>query len=298
MKKIFYILIIIFVAVQTFAQKEPNQNIALNTSLNSLSILPQFSTNAPDFLDELLPLKKGNEYTYWALRFGMSHGFSAQPSLNENKYLDNVPVASTADEMQAIPVGSFIGYVPGFVLDFYFHYDFVTESAGIFVGIEYNYYGMSSKYETKTGGYTAVEKNMVNSIGIPLAFKYGPKFYKKQAYIYAGIKYNFNLTMTSVQKVSWASEKAMEKVDAEQIKRSNFGVFLGINYLAFNIQFDYIPGNFLNTDYTNPSGYYPATGQPDKLFFLSTSINVPISNGWIGTRNRTLKKFFKKLRFW
>ena len=199
--------------------------------------------------------------------------------------------------MLAVPSDSYLGYVPGFVADLYYHYDFATENAGIFTGIEYNYYGISSKYETRYGNYTAIEKNMVNSIGIPIAFKFGPDFYKPQAYIYAGFKYSFNINMTSIQKVSWSDAKARAKVDVAQFKRSNIGFFFGVNYTFFNIQFDYMPGNFFDTDYVTSSGYQTAQGQPDKMFFISTSLNAPL-NGWIGTRNRKLKIFFKKLKFW
>ena len=199
--------------------------------------------------------------------------------------------------MQAIPASSFLGYVPGFVLDFYYHFDFVTENAGIFTGFEYNYYGMSSKYETRYGGYTAIEKNMVNSIGVPLAFKYGPKLYKNQQYIYVGVKYSFNVNMTSVQKASWTSATAKVKVDSEQFKRSNLGLFLGVKCLAFNIQIDYIPSNLFNMDYISDTGFQQYLGQPDKMFFISTSINAPL-NGWIGYKSKTLKRFFKKLKFW
>ena len=296
MKKKLYILIIIFVSIQASAQKVDNKYLTISSTNNSFSILPEITAFAPDFIEESLSPKK-NEYMYWGLRLGISNGFSGQPELNNNKYLDNIPLGSNANEMLAVPVDSYIGYVPGFVADLFFHYDFVTENAGIFTGIEYNYYGMASKYETKTGAYSAVEKNTVNAIGVPLAFKFGQDFYKQQAYIYTGIKYSFNLSMTSVQKVSWESGITKVKVDAEQINRSNFGLFFGVNYTFFNLQFDYIPGNFLNSNYKTSSGYIPALGQPDKLFFISASLNAPL-NGWIGTKSRTLKKFFKKLKFW
>ena len=267
MKRGLYILIILFVSIQVLAQKNENQSIALNSTASTLRILPKFNTYAPDFLDELASPQK-SEYMYTALRFGMSHGYSVQPVFNEFKYL-NTPVG----DMQAIPSASFFAYVPGFVADLYYHFDFVTENAGIFVGLEYNYYGISSKYETKSGGYSAVEKNMTNSIGVPLAFKFWPKLYKNQQYIYVGLKYSFNLTMSSVQKVSWEEAMAVEKIDAEQFRRSNFGFFLGFNYLVFNIQLDYVPGNLFNMDYidetVSPKPLY--LGQPEKMFFISRS---------------------------
>ncbi|MBN2757426.1 MAG: outer membrane beta-barrel protein [Bacteroidales bacterium] len=233
-----------------------------------------------------------SEYQYFAVRFGATHGFSAQPLFNANKYI-NTPDG----EMQAIPADAFLGYTPGFVADIYYHFDFPTDNAGIFTGLEYNYYGMSSKYQTKYGDYTAIEKNMVNSVGIPIAIKFWPDLYKDQKYIYLGAKYSFNLTMTSVQKVSWTNAKAREKIDAEQFSRSNFGMFFGINYLAFNLQFDYVPGTLFNSEYKSPLGFLPYEGQPDKMFFITTAINVPV-NGWIGKKSYGLKKFFNKLRFW
>ena len=281
-----YILIITFVSIQVIAQ-DTYENSSVN---NTDSTLVKFRAYQPDFIDNALsPM---GEYAYTGMRFGMTHGFSGQPEFNANKYL-----VTPLGEMQALPADKYLGYVAGFVADFYYHYDFI-ENAGIFGGIEYNYYGMSSKYETKYQGYYAVEKNMVNSIGVPLVFKIGPKknFNKDQMYVYAGLKYSFNINMTSVQKASWITATTRAKVESEQIQRTNLGLLFGVNYLAFSLQLDYIPSNFLNINYVSPSGYQTALGQPDKLFFISTTINVPVSNNWIGTRSRKLKKFFKKLR--
>ena len=145
MKKGLYLIIIILVSIQALAQENDNENenFALNITENTLSILPKFNAYAPDFIEELRSIQK-SEYMYSGLRLGMSHGYSGQPEFNPNKYL-NTPVG----DMQAIPAASFFAYIPGFVADLYYHFDFFTENAGIFTGVEYNYYGVSSKYETK-----------------------------------------------------------------------------------------------------------------------------------------------------
>ena len=133
----------------------------------------------------------------------------------------------------------------------------------------------------------------------PAAFKFWPKLYRNQQYIYVGVKYSFNLSVTTVQTVSWEEAAVTGKIDAEQFRRSNVGFFLGFNYLAFNIQLDYVPGNLFNMDYIDEtvSSKPLYLGQPDKMFFISTSINTPL-NGWLGTKSIKIKRFFKKIKFW
>ncbi len=284
MKKGIYLLLIIFTYISALAQDTYEKN---NT--DSTFVLSNFKSFAPDFIDEKYSI--ASEFSYVGLRIGVSNGFSAQPKFNANKYL-----ITPVGEMQAQPAEKYLGYVPGFVADIYYHADF-SENIGIFIGLEYNHYGMSSKYETKYGEYSAIEKNMVNAIGVPLAFKYGPKkiFYDEQAYIYAGLKYSFTLNMVSVQKANWLDATAKAKVPSVEIERTNLGLFFGINYKIFNLQLDYLPNNFLNIDNLSSSGYQTALGQPDKLFFVSAAISTPM-NGWLGTKNRKVKMFFRKVR--
>ncbi len=229
-----------------------------------------------------------NEYRYIALKFGGSHGFSPTPGMNENKYLD------TPDgEMQLSPTGS--AYVPGFVFDFYYHFDFVTDNAGIFTGLEYNYGGIAAKYDTDFGGYTLKETHRFQSVGIPVAFKYGPDIWKTQRYLYVGAQINFNFAMSSNQKVNWENGTASVKLTADEYSRTAFNLIAGINYGALNLQLDFYPNTLFNKTYETDLGYMPYDGQVEKLFVLKTSLNIPY--GWLSEKSFWWRKFLRNT-FW
>jgi hypothetical protein len=225
-----------------------------------------------------------SEYRYVALKFGMSHGFSPAPGMNVNKYL-YTPVG----EMQLSPTGS--TYVPGFVFDLYYHFDFVTDNAGIYTGLEYNYSGLGAKYDTKYGGYNMKETNRYHSIGVPLAFKYGPDIWKTQRYLYVGAQLNFILAMNSVQEVSWLTTPANLKLTSDEFNRTAFNLFFGINYAAFNFEFDFYPKSIYNTSYQTDDGYKPFSSQANQSFLLKTSINIPY--GWLSQKSFWWRKVLR-----
>ncbi len=233
-----------------------------------------------------------SEYQYFSLRLGYSQGFSGQPGFMANKYL-NTP----AGEMQLTPVDSYIGYMPGFVGNLYYHFDFPTDMAGIMFGVEYNNYGVSSKYETVNGAYTMIEQHRINAIGVPIAFKMGPKFYKKQRYGYLGAQFNYNLDMKVNQKVSWTNTASSAKV-SEALNSTSMGFFVGFNWMVLNIQFDYMPGSFFNKDYILPdNNITPYATQADNMYYLKVSFHTP-TNDWLGSQSYKLKRFLRKIKFW
>ena len=245
------------------------------------------------FLLSIHAFSQKNEYQYFSLRFGYSQGFSTQPGYNENKYL------KTPDgEMQLKPVDSYLGYTPGFVANLFYHFDFPTDNAGIMAGVEYNNYGVASKYETVNGKYSVVERNKINAIGIPLAFKIGPKFYDKQTYGYLGAQFNYHLSMNVNQKVSWLQTSSSAKLTPDEFAKTATVFFVGFNWMVLNIQFDYIPGTFFNKEYIMPeTNITPYSAQTDNMFFLKVSFHTP-TNDWLPSKSFKLKRFFRKIKFW
>jgi len=234
-----------------------------------------------------------SEYRYFSMRFGYSQGFSGQPGFNPNKYL-NTPNG----EMQLVPADSYMGFMPGFVADLTYHIDFPTDNAGIMVGLEYNNYGVASKYETVNGAFSMVEKHRINAIGIPLAIKIGPKFYKDQRYGFLGAQFNYHLTMNANQKVSWLSSTSSAKLLPDEMNKSAMVFFVGFNWLLLNIQFDYVPGSFFNKEYliaTETDIILPYSAQNDNMFFLKVSFHVP-TNDWAGSKWYKVRKFLRKLK--
>ena len=82
---------------------------------------------------------------------------------------------------------------------------------------------------------------------------------------------------------------------------NNISFALGVNFLVFNIEFNYYPDTFLDKLYSKnigtPNDKYwvkPYANQPDKLMFLQTSIYIPISS-WTTSKSYFMHKIFRRL---
>ncbi len=234
-----------------------------------------------------------NEYQYIAFRFGASHGFSGAPEFNASKYLRVPPLN---DEMSLSPESSYKGYTPGFLASLLYHFDFTTDNAGIVAGLEYNYNGVSAKYNTQQGGYSMQETFRMHQVGVPVFFKYGPKIYDIQRYLYAGFQFNYIVSMSSVQNYSWSNTPAGEKMDKDAYNKTVFGLIFGVNYLAFNVQVDFYPKSIFNKAYKNPDGFLINAGQVDQTIAIKTCINVP--HGWLTDKSYWWKKKLRKFPLW
>ncbi len=237
-----------------------------------------------------------NEYQYIGLRFGASHGFSGTPDFNPMKYL-----ITPSGEMQVTPVSGYKGYTPGFVADLYYHFDFTTDNAGIFIGIEYIYDGISSKYETmlpedqSVGIYTMTETFRMHKVGVPIAFKYGPKIYDSQGYVFGGFQFNYIVSMSSEQSYSWKPTPSAIKLESEEYNKTALNLFIGLNYNAFNIQFDYYPSTPFNRAF-DKDGSKIYAGMVEQTFTIKTSINV--AHGWLSDQSFWWKKKLRKFPIW
>jgi len=230
------------------------------------------------------------DYTYVALKFGMSHGISSKPEFNQYKYL-NTP----SGEMQLDPIGS--AYAPGFVFDFLVHFDF-SDQAGVFTGIEYNYGGIGAKYVTKYeyDDYSMTEINRYHTIGVPLALKIGNKdMADNQMYVYAGGQVNMIIAMSSVQRVNWTNKPYSETIPSDAHNKIALNFLVGVNFSAFNLELAYYPNSFFNSTYRSDKGFNSYLGQPDKSFSLKTSINIPY--GWLSRKSYWWRKNLRNT-FW
>jgi len=235
---------------------------------------------------------QNNEYQYIALKFGASHGFSGTPAFNANKYL-----ITPDGEMQATPVSSFKGYTPGFVADLLYHFDFTTDNAGIFTGLEYNYGGISAKYVSQDPNvYSMVETYRMHTVGLPIAFKYGPDIWESQRYLFVGLQINYIIAISSVQKYDWKATPSALKLEKEEYNPTQFALFFGVNYSAFNLQFDFYPSSVFNKSYKDANDFKIHEGQVDNSFAIKTSVNIPY--GWLSDQSFWWKRKLKKLKIW
>jgi hypothetical protein len=228
---------------------------------------------------------QNNEYRYPAIKFGASHGFSHTPGPNESKFL-----YTNDGEIGLEPIKQ--AYVPGFTFAVLYHFDFNNENAGIYTGLEYNFSGVGAKYETTRNNYTMKEINRFHSVGVPLAFKYGPKFLKTQRYVSLGVQANMMVAMNSVDRVNWEESSSSEKISKDAYNRVSFNLFLNVNYLAFNVELDYFPKSLYNTSYISPEGLRPFDGQSEQFFLIKTTINVPY--GWLSKQSFWWRKVLRK----
>ena len=238
------------------------------------------------------------EFKYFVLRFGANHHLlSPQPDTLNNLYLDTYD-----GEMRLFPdTAYFFDYVPGYHAGLHFHFDFSNDMGGIVAGVEYQNSGISEKYVTSQGGYSLVRTHWVHSVGFPLYIKFGREIFDQQKYLFAGVKYNINFAMQTREKVSWAIEPRTTWYSENQFAQNNIVILLGFNFLIFNLEFDFMPSTFLNKEYAiggggpNPQTIKPYSSQKDRIFFIKTSINIPLSP-WTTNKSYFLHKLVRKFK--
>jgi len=238
------------------------------------------------------------EFQYFDLKVGLNHhAFSPQPDTLNNLYL------KTPDgQMRMFPTEKFFDYVPGINAGLHFHLDFQNDNGGFIIGAEYFNYGTSSKYENFNKFYTLTSTKRIHGIGIPMYVKFGNEIFDKQQYFFAGLQYNINVTLQTFERVNWIVDYRSTWVKNTEFTKNNTIIFIGFNYLIVNIELDFMTKNFLNAAYSVNKGttekpyiIAPYTVQTKNLFYLKTSVNIPLSE-WTTRKNywlhKTMKRFF------
>jgi len=240
------------------------------------------------------------EFQYFVLKVGVNHQmYSNQPDTLNNFYI-NTPEG----EMRAFPSEKFLDYVPGINAALHFHLDFQNDNGGLVAGIEYFNFGFSSKYNNFNAEYSLISTKRIHGVGLPLMLKFGREIFNDQKYFFGGVQYNINLSLQTTETLNIYTESKNTWAKDIQFLKSQPIFCVGFNYMIFNIELDYMPKNFLNSEYTYNAGtsdfpamIRPYSGQPKNLFFLKTSLNVPLSP-WTTKKNYTLHKIVKRLKFW
>lgn len=261
-----------------------------------------------------------SEYRYFGLRFGFNHNFlNPKPEAATDKFLTTpdgdmriFPIQD--EEMLGGASKTYIDYNVGFTGDVQYHFDFKNDKVGLIFGVQYATNGISAKYLARPGtleeiqnsennppsyiyndDYWVVEKNRVYSVGVPLALKFGKDIYSEQFYFFLGGQYNLNLFRTQTHKVGWGAESYKTK-SSDGITSGNIQVFAGINYLIFNLEFNYMMGTFLDETYRDPNGFLPFRDQPKGAWGVKTSIYIPLSE-WLVLKSWSAEKIRRKFKF-
>ncbi len=256
------------------------------------------------------------EFQYFTLRAGANHNaLSAQPT-----YYSRLFLTTPDGMMKAKPSAQYIDYVPGVNAGLFFHWDFESDKGGLVIGGEIANLGFQSKYETyeekeyrngdivdpspvlEKANYSCIRTYRLTTFSIPVMLKFGREIYQDQQYMYVGGQYNMNLSLKTIDQGSWSTTKSIVKGTPDEIIKSNLVFFIGYNYSIFNIQLDYMMKNFLNPEFVyvdkiSTAKYKPYGNQPQNLFYLKTSINLPLSE-WTTKRYYFMYKLWRKIRFW
>ncbi|MBN2662501.1 MAG: hypothetical protein JXR68_02525 [Bacteroidales bacterium] len=238
------------------------------------------------------------EFNYFVLKVGANHHmFSPQPKGTSTMYV-NTPDG----EYRLEPDSTFISdYVPGFQVGLNFHFDFSNDMGGIIIGAEFQNKGISAKYLTISKEYNLLQTHRVNSISVPFFVKLGKEIFDQQRYIFGGVRFNVNFGLLTIDKVNWITEPRMSYSKDKFFVNNNINFALGVNFLIFNVEFNFYPDTFLDKLYSQNVGtendpFWVKTfeNQPDKLMFLQTSIYIPISS-WTTSKSYFMHKIFRRL---
>lgn len=237
------------------------------------------------------------EFNYFVFKAGVNHHmFSNQPSGRSHLYI-NTPDG----EFQLIPDSSFTAdYVPGIQAGLNFHFDFSNDMGGIIIGAEYQNKGISAKYKTVNYDYDLLQTHRINSVSVPFFIKLGKEIFNQQRYLFAGVRFNLNFGLYTIEKVNWLADPIINYNNEKFFVNNNISFSLGANFLIFNVEFNFYPDTFLDKLYTqnvgtdnDPYQVKIYANQPDKLMFLQTSIYVPISS-WTTSKSYFMHKIFRK----
>jgi len=263
------------------------KNIILTLSIVSLSITLSFAQ-----------YKGGNEYTFWTAKAGLNHSFlGEQPASSFSNLFLNTPLGP----IQLKPAATNDGYLMGYRGGLTMHKDAKNEKMGFIVDFGASNYGVSARYITpENDGYWAdINYNVVAAQG-GLMFKYGGKeIYEQMRYIYFGPKFSYNVMMYKTEKVSWTSDIRNVKLDSKMAKKYNFAGTVGLNYMFFFVEMDYIHKGFFQTGYQivldNGLTVEPYKSQSANVIYFSTGLNMPL-NSWTSRQvyeiETKIKRFF------
>lgn len=239
------------------------------------------------------------EFNYFVLKAGANHHMlSKQPEPLNSFFLHTVE-----GDLRLMPDSTFFpDYVPGFQVGLNFHFDFPNDKGGVIIGAEYLNQGVSSKYTTIDGDYYLIQTHRINSVSLPLMVKFGKEIFDQQKYFFAGIRFNVNFGLQTIENVSWTAIPKKSYAKDYLFVNNNIGFVAGFNFLVFNFEFDFYPLTFLDKLYSVNVGTetdkfitFPYANQPDKLMFLQTNLYIPISS-WTTSKSYFMHNIMRNFK--
>jgi len=228
------------------------------------------------------------EFNYFVLELGVNNNFNFTPDSCMYRYLP-----CDDGNYHLYPVKG-MRYTPGFNVGIQFHHDLQNDCVGLIFGLTVNSWGNTGVYETTDKKIKLTENNRVLSLGIPFYVKLGQEIYNKQLYFYAGAQLNYNLKLTTYQKVSTANKRLHNDSFNDALNKMSFPIVMGVNYSILNFRVGVIPKGLFKDNYEIPMGddmITPFKGASKATIFLNFAFTIPLSQ-WTVRRSYLLSRIF------
>ncbi len=221
------------------------------------------------------------ESIYFSTRMSMHNNLYSSPPNKLNERSLNTPDGAIQlfPDIKKNDTITYFYFAPTFNADIFLNFDFIDNNTGIAVGAQYSETTLRYKYYTVGKSYLLEEENNIKSISIPLFLKFGV-FEENQYFFFIGGKYNINYEIKQTQTVNFNEEIKFRNLKKEEFK-DNITIFIGVNIKMFNIEFDYTPNTYLNTDFFDINEINPYSNQRGGIFTLRTSFNFPFSRDFL-----------------
>lgn len=227
------------------------------------------------------------EFNYFVLELGFTNCFNGAPSARcDNKYFKDVDGEVHLEQVEAL------GATPGFNAGLQFHHDCENDKLGFVFGLAAHSWGNTYRYQTDNKLTKLTECNRVLSLGVPLFIKVSDELYNRQAYFYFGTQVDFNLNLTTAQKVDGKKLRTKDYNDA--LNKISVPVIVGFNFTIINFRFGVTPTSIFNKDHVITVGKQaikPYKDMNNMTFFANFAFTIPLSQ-WTVKRSYFLSRIF------
>ena len=107
-----------------------------------------------------------------------------------------------------------------------------------------------------------------------------------------------NLLLSKTEKVDFTEDIRNIELSKDMLNKSNISAFVGFNYMFFNLQADYVIGNFLSDNYQKTfddgSTARPFEGQPKGILIIKTGLNFPL-NSWTSRKWYAIETWIRRI---
>lgn len=242
----------------------------------------------------MLPLvavaQKGRhfEFDYFVLELGFGNSFNGAPSARcDYKYYNSPDGPVHLEQVEAL------GYTPGFNIALQFHHDFSNDMMGVVTGVALHSWGNTYKYQTDNKSVKLTECDRVMAVGIPLYIKLGDEIYNRQSYFYFGTQFDFNLSLTTSQKVG--SKKLRTKDYNDALNKMTIPIIIGANFTILNFRVGVTPMSIFKKNNEITVGgvqtVKPYKDMNNMTFFANFAFTIPLSQ-WTVKRSYFLSRIF------